>query len=793
MIDWLHLIIIVRAARLAEPSARTLSSMSSAPLSAASAARARNRQAAGGGQPVPSSTSRSRDAASALSDRRRRRRGEDDGGTTARRPGSGKRSASTTGRSENGARDGGNPFAFTPVPQQRASSQRRAEQHENLVRGILHKRRDHLTYGSSAWRPRLFVLDKSNKTLTYYLLSSSSRRREADNSRAGGIPTTPIPVRSNADSPSVGMQTPAFSSCSSSPATTDPHPLDATIDALSLDVNPRGVISLRNCIVRAVDDASVDATMRTPGRPRNLQQGGHEGRLFGMVLSPKRQRRQGGSANAATASEIKNDIYLATATEDDRNQWLRHLAVACGMATSPVPGGLRSASAPPPSVGRRREAIEAREEQVIGGTSKDGSNVGGSGEVKDTVATDTTRLPQTPEMQRNRPPPSAVATPVTLSTPLRSAARRIFSTPSAVASESEAGSSTVSRASITSRLGTSAIGGVTAVKNTDFSVSNLPFPHLVKVAGVLLAPPIFVRFVRIVAPLSLFSGALPQLFLFIFLVRWSIQQIVLARYLGRPLASRGALHGPVACRIAVDLRGVLRFIGNKREERTPLHSADVSSSLSHVSVTHIVAKAVAAALSEVAPELNCRYRTSSLLGIQGWYQDQGGVTVSVVSTSSQRVSTVEKAEDCTVQEIADQVWKNQREETDRAAGIPSLDRKAIGEYASNILSFLINLFCVAEEEACSSSCLIYSSPDSENNEVDIDVAPRPESGTAPIVVIVGGVRVIDRDPRNASSRQSRRPMLSVSITIDCPMSSIAKCRKFAEKVQTLIQFPEMCE
>ena len=107
-------------------------------------------------------------------------------------------------------------------------------------------------------------------------------------------------------------------------------------------------------------------------------------------------------------------------------------------------------------------------------------------------------------------------------------------------------------------------------------------------------------------------------------------------------------------------------------------------------------------------------------------------------------------------------------------------------------TFLINLFSVAQKEACSSSCIIYTSPDSENNEVDIDVAPRPESGAAPIVVVVGGVRVIDRDPRNAS-RQSRRPMLSVSITIDCPMSNIAVCRKFAEKVQTLIQFPEMCE
>ena len=75
----------------------------------------------------------------------------------------------------------------------------------------------------------------------------------------------------------------------------------------------------------------------------------------------------------------------------------------------------------------------------------------------------------------------------------------------------------------------------------------------------------------------------------------------------------------------------------------------------------------------------------------------------------------------------------------------------------------------------------------------IDVAPRPEGGAAPIAVVVGGVRVVDRDPRNTSSRQMRRPMLSVSITIDCPVSSVATCRKLAEKVQLLIQFPEMVE
>ena len=722
--------------------------MSSAPLSAASATRARNRQAALASS--ASATARSRDAATALSDRRRRRRS-----------GGGERSGSSADRSGASA-DSDSPFAFTPLSRR---SQQPVQQ-ENFVRGILHKRRDHLTYGSAAWRPRLFVLDKSSKTLTYYLLSiPSSRRREADNSN-GGIPTTPIPVRGHvgADA-SGGLQPPAT-------------PLDAAIDALCLDVNPRGILSLRNCIVRAVDDASVDATVRTPGRPRS--RANNDGRLFGMVLSPRPQRRQRGSVDVASGSDIKSDIYLATSTEADRTEWLGHLAAACGMAVSPgVPGGLRSASAPPPLIGRsrRREVSEDREGQDVD-TAVESASLG-TGAVEDTATRKENRtapdasLVHTPEpwSRRNRPVPSTPATPATTGSPYGSAARRIFNTPSAVAARNEAGNST--------------------------STMSLSAPPLLEVAAILLSPPIIVRFLRTVAPLSLFSASLPQLFLFLLLVWWSIRTIVLARCLGRPVARGGAMHGPVMCRLAVDLTGVLRFLGNKRDERTPLSGTGSFSSLSHISVTHIVAKAIAMALCEVAPELNCRYRTFSLLGLEGWYQNEGGVAVSIVSTSSQRISTIRNAEKCTVQDIADEVWRNQREE-----GVTKMKRVGLDALSENLLHImslaktsLLNLLSIAEEEVCpNNSCIIYTSPDSsENNEVDIDIAPRPEGGAAPIVVVVGGVRVVDRDPRNSSSRQMRRPMLSVSITIDCPVSSVATCRKLAEKVQQLIQFPEMVE
>ena len=203
----------------------------------------------------------------------------------------------------------------------------------------------------------------------------------------------------------------------------------------------------------------------------------------------------------------------------------------------------------------------------------------------------------------------------------------------------------------------------------------------------------------------------------------------------------------------------------------------------------------------MTPELNCRRISIPLLGLDGWYA-RDGVAISVVSSSTQRVSTIEHADALTVQEIADDVWHHQRQK--ESAPQERVDLESLSKSVSHILSICKEAIASlgAGDGRSSSSCVIFTSPDSENSEVDIEVAPLPATergsalmsvGPAPITVVVGGVRVIDRDPRNTSSRHSRRPMLSIAITFDCPVCSVAACRNLSERVQTLVQFPEMCD
>ena len=634
---------------------------------------------------------------------------------------------------------------------------------------------------------------------------------------------------------------------------------------IGYEVTPRGVIPLRGCVVRAFEvgfgggrtpGRTPRRTAGTPGPTRGGEEAGSNNnngqQLFGMVISP-----------SSASSQLKHDVYLATTTDDDRTVWLQHLAVGCGMAVSPVPGGLPVVPSAPPSSSSRRisgssSRVEVGSEAAVGagggwweveGDDNDNQNEDvtimqdddAEGEATSAAANEadskeddadtqeeddeaaTSVLPPSsippsaastpahPSATTSPPPTPPTATSTGSSTPFRATSRRIFETPGAVRAESEAsgGSSyTTSRSTTTgpsAQAGTTTGATGTRRGGHPHHLSNLtPPPHnsllspspLLQAAAVLLAPPIILRTVRLIVPLSLLGGALPQLLLFLLLARWSVRTIVVRHYLGRPLSGRGAsaLHGPVTCRIAVDLRGVLRFIGTKREEQTPAAAAagrigangggrgrGSGSSTSHVSVTHIVGKAMATALSEATAELNCRHISIPMLGVDGWYARES-VAVSIVSSSTQRVSTILDADTLTVQEIADEVWRRQREREPVVAGN----------------------FAAAYSTPSSSSCMIFTSPDSENNEVDIEIAPLPakgrqpmlhafREGPCPITVMVGGVRVIERDPRNTSSHQSRRPMLSIAITFDCPGCSVAACRKLSERVQTLVQFPEMCD
>jgi len=82
----------------------------------------------------------------------------------------------------------------------------------------------------------------------------------------------------------------------------------------------------------------------------------------------------------------------------------------------------------------------------------------------------------------------------------------------------------------------------------------------------------------------------------------------------------------------------------------------------------------------------------------------------------------------------------------------------------------------------------------------VDVASVHHSSVT-VVAVIGGVRLDygsrlphSRSQRRTPSTTSARPVLHLSLTIRCPhQTDIVACRRFAEDVQKLLQFPEMCD
>jgi len=258
--------------------------------------------------------------------------------------------------------------------------------------------------------------------------------------------------------------------------------------------------------------------------------------------------------------------------------------------------------------------------------------------------------------------------------------------------------------------------------------------------------------------------------------------------------------GAVTCRFNVNLKGILRFIANKKEEREEeqkqMDTSDVSSvststtqrrSNVEVSVTHIVVKAVARAMSDL-PVLNSHHIYYPPLFINGFYPSDT-IDISVVPGASSRGSnhivTLQDVERMGIQEIAEAVAR--RKHRNQSDGTSNMFWSVFHKVGS-IISWIP--LSGKRNQSQFGSCIVFTSPDSENSEVDIEVAPAPHVGGANIAVVVGGIRGAV-GPRSSSA--PRYPILSVSVTIDCPAASVGTCRKFVEKVQKLLQFPEVYE
>ena len=213
--------------------------------------------------------------------------------------------------------------------------------------------------------------------------------------------------------------------------------------------------------------------------------------------------------------------------------------------------------------------------------------------------------------------------------------------------------------------------------------------------------------------------------------------------------------GCVTCRFKIELRGVLRFIANKKEEREELKSGTAD-----ISVVHIVAAAVLRALSKET-SLKTRRVVIPWLLIDEYVEcSPDDLTVSI-SEDGKTSTTLYSADKCSVQKLADQM------------SIADPDTKY-------------------SEPA---SCMVLATPNFDQVDMETDVIPN-DQGTS-VVAVIGGIHLERSFNTRTSSfrgRGSPRPVLSLSLTMaNSGPLKFADYRRFAEEVQKLLLFPEMCD
>lgn len=275
-------------------------------------------------------------------------------------------------------------------------------------------------------------------------------------------------------------------------------------------------------------------------------------------------------------------------------------------------------------------------------------------------------------------------------------------------------------------------------------------PTVEQQATLLFAPLIAYR---VLAFISLPLAAI----LFVIVAFMAVRQVVLL-HLGDLVPDREeqGLVGPVTCRFKVDLKGVLRFIANKKEEREELKTGSAD-----VSVLHIVACAVAKALKR-EEMLNVRRVRIPWLCIDVVAKCRGEHVSVSISQDASKPLTVQSVDESNVQAVADEMER---------LVVDDGRKDAIGR------------------------CLVLATPNYDRVDMETDAIPHHEG--VKVVAVIGGVRLERNNTVRHSgfgSSNNPRPVLALSLSIaNSRESDFIACRRFAEEVQKLLQFPEMCD
>ena len=261
---------------------------------------------------------------------------------------------------------------------------------------------------------------------------------------------------------------------------------------------------------------------------------------------------------------------------------------------------------------------------------------------------------------------------------------------------------------------------------------------------ITLLAPLFVYWV--VSSLHIIGAGLTFCVMALLAVRtvviWHIGDAVLSKKGNLPIVSH------VTCRLRIDLKGILRYISNKNEERDEMKSRH-----SDISAIHIVASALAHALKK-EPLLLTRKVSIPWLFIR-----------RVIDASDEPidVSTCENGGDVVT--------------------LSCVDRRTIQQIA-DCQKRTNNVNKVGK-------CLILAMSNYDEGDMTTDAAPMHEDVT--VVAVLGGVHL----ERNGTtqSQVNPKPYLNISLTIVGTHQSIdlVTCRRFADEVRKLLQYPEICE
>lgn len=342
------------------------------------------------------------------------------------------------------------------------------------------------------------------------------------------------------------------------------------------------------------------------------------------------------------------------------------------------------------------------------------------------------------------------------------------------------------------------------------SYSELPVPY---VAAILLSPLLLHRLLhasglfvhseifgmRSVHPSILFCIAA------FFAVRFIVIRS-LGYELSKPLSHQAFIMrnraAPTTCIFSVDLKGVLRFIGMKREEKKESginnQQPPATPNQVEVSVVHIVALALARAMQNHAECWNYRRVNVPILLIDGLFRYPSSSLDISVSMASGRLVTLENFHFDNVQAVASAVSAAEKELHDDAEHQVSQKK---------MFSLPLSLNNLLEGRPRHGRCLILlTKTDSEDDnqrsndssdvaKVEITQTPLPHD--LDVLVVVGSVRLERNNSAVGSPRRPGpppKPILSLSLTVNtASVLDTGKCHRFAEELQKLIQFPELCD